>query len=147
MGVEQVSFDELLAQSDMISVHTPLMPSTYHMFSTEQFAKMKKGAVIVNTSRGGVIDTEAMLDALDAGTLAGAGLDVNEYEPLTDLSNRMFSYDSIIFTPHSATESLEYFDTLAEKVAKTAISVLNGELPANVINRKGILEYRAKSKE
>lgn len=141
-GVERVTFDELLAQSDMISVHTPLMKETFHMFSTEQFKKMKKGSVIVNTARGGVIDQEALMDAMDEGIIVAAGLDCNEYEPLTDLSNRLFKYDGVIITPHSATESVEYFTTLQEKATRTAIAVLNGELPKNTINRKEIEAYR-----
>ena len=136
MGVERVSFEQLLEQSDMISVHTPLMPSTWHMFSHEQFAKMKPGSVIVNTSRGGVIDQEALLDAIDLGYISAAGLDVNEREPLKDLSDRTFQYDTVILTPHSATESVEYFANLQEKVARTAIIALQGKLPPNIINRE-----------
>ena len=103
---------------------------------------MKHGAVVVNTSRGGVVDQEALLDAIDDGIVSAAGLDVNECEPLTDLNNRIFKYDTVILTPHSATESEEYFTTLQESVAKTAISVLNGELPQNTINREAIVAFR-----
>ena len=141
-GVKRVGFDELLAQSDIISVHALLCEETYHMFSKEQFGKMKPGMIIVNTARGGVIDQEALMDALDAGIVAAAGLDVNEYEPLTDLNNRLFQYDSVVITPHSATESEEYFKTLQERAARTAIAVLKGELPRNVINRDAILQMR-----
>ena len=75
MGVERVSFDELLAQSDVISIHTPLSKETFHMFSKEQFEKMKPGVMLVNTSRGGVVDQEHLMDAIDAGivTAASAG--------------------------------------------------------------------------
>jgi D-3-phosphoglycerate dehydrogenase / 2-oxoglutarate reductase len=141
-GVTRVGFDELLSQSDIISVHAPLRADTYHMFSKEQFAKMKPGMIIVNTARGGVIDQDALMDALDAGIVAAAGLDVNEHEPLTDLNNRLFQYDSVVITPHSATESEEYFKTLQERAARTAIAVLKGELPCNVINRDAILRMR-----
>ena len=144
-GVVSVSFDTLLAQADIISVHTPLCEATYHMFSKEQFMKMKPGMIMVNTSRGGVIDQEALMDALDDGIVAAAGLDVNEYEPLTDLDNRLFEYDTVVITPHSATESVEYFKTLQEKAARTAIAVLYGELPYNVINRQEILRFRGKN--
>lgn len=141
-GVTRVGFDELLAQSDILSVHAPLCQATYHMFSKEQFDKMKPGMIIVNTARGGVIDQEALMDALDAGIVAAAGLDVNEHEPLTDLNNRLFQYDSVVITPHSATESEEYFKTLQERAARTAIAVLKGELPYNVINRDAIAQMR-----
>lgn len=141
-GVERVGFDELLARSDMLSIHTPLVESTFHMFSKEQFDKMKRGIVIVNTSRGGLVDQEALLDAIDDGIVIAAGLDVNEYEPLTDTANRIFRYDTVTITPHCAAESVEYFDTLQERVALTAVAVLRGELPKNVINREAILSYR-----
>ena len=141
-SVKKVGFDELLAKSDIISVHTPLYESTYHMFSKQQFNKMKQGMIIVNTSRGGVIDQEALMDALDAGIVAAAALDVNEYEPLSDLSNKLFTYDTVIITPHSAAESIEYFLTLQERAARTAIAVLRGELPYNVINKEEILRFR-----
>lgn len=141
-GVTRVSFQQLLEQADMISIHTPLTPDTRHLFCKEVFKKMKRGCVIVNTSRGGVIQQDDLLDAIDEGIVAAAGLDVNAYEPLTDLSNRIFQYDTVVLTPHSATESVEYFDTLQERVARTAISVLRGELPRNVLNRKEIVNRR-----
>lgn len=137
-GVEQVSFDELLAQSDVISVHTPLNEHTHHMFCKPVFEKMKRGMIIVNTSRGGVICQNDLMDAIDAGIVTAAGLDVNECEPLTDVNNRILQYENIVLTPHSAAESVEYFITLQERAAQTAVQVLNGTLPRNVLNRDGI---------
>jgi D-3-phosphoglycerate dehydrogenase / 2-oxoglutarate reductase len=141
-GVTRVSFDELLAQSDLISIHAPLSKATFHLFSKDQFARMKRGVIIINTSRGGLINQDDLMDALDEGIVAAAGLDVNEHEPLTDLSDRLLTYDTVVITPHSATESVEYFATLQERAARTAVSVLKGELPGNVINREAILKIR-----
>ena len=80
-GVEPVSLDELLARSDFVSVHAPHNEETDHAFSTDAFAKMKNNAVIINTARGPIIDEAALLDALQSGAIAGAGLDVLEQEP------------------------------------------------------------------
>ena len=142
-GVARVTFDELLSQADVISIHTPLNAKTHHLFAQEQFMKMKPGMILVNTSRGGLVDREALMDAIDAGIVAAAGLDVHEHEPLTDMSDRIFRYDTIVLTPHTATESTAYAPTLQELVARTAVAVLNGELPANVINREAILKFRS----
>jgi len=142
-GVESVSFDELLAQSDVISIHTPLNEQTHHLFSKPVFEKMKRGMIIVNTSRGGVVCQDDLMDAIDAGIVAAAGLDVNECEPLTDVNNRLLQYDTIVLTPHSAAESVEYFITLQERAARTAIDVLNGNLPKNVLNREQIIKNGA----
>lgn len=139
-GVEQVSFDELLAQSEVISIHTPLNEQTRHLFSKPVFEKMKRGMIIVNTSRGGVVCQDDLLDAIDAGIVIAAGLDVNEYEPLTDVNNRILQYDSIVLTPHSAAESVEYFITLQRCAAQTAVEVLGGNLPKNVLNRDRIMK-------
>jgi D-3-phosphoglycerate dehydrogenase len=141
-GVTRVNFDELLAQSDLISIHAPLTKTTYHLFSKEQFNMMKPGVIIINTSRGGLVCQEDLMDAIDRGIVAAAGLDVNEQEPLTDLGSRLLSYDTVVLTPHSATESLEYFATLQEKVARTAVAVLRGDLPGNTVNREAILRWR-----
>ncbi len=141
-GVEKVTFEELLAQSDVISIHVPLNEQTHHMFAKPVFGKMKRGVIIVNTARGSVICQDDLLDAIDAGIVRAAGLDVNEYEPLTDVNNRILQYDNVVLTPHSGAESIEYFITLQQRAARTAIEVLNGKLPPNVINREQILEKR-----
>ena len=90
----------------------------------------------VNYDAPDSFDQEALLDAIDMGYISAAGLDVNEREPLKDLSDRTFQYDTVILTPHSATESVEYFANLQEKVARTAIIALQGKLPPNIINRE-----------
>jgi phosphoglycerate dehydrogenase-like enzyme len=115
------------------------------MISRDEFTKMKPGMVLVNTSRGGVVNQGHLMDAIDAGIVSAAGLDVNEHEPLTDLDDRLLGYDTVVITPHCAAESVEYFATLQERAARTAVAVLRGELPQNVINRNAILEYRSRN--
>ena len=137
-GVTRVSFDELLVWSDVLSIHMPLSNVTRHMFSKEQFKRMKPGMIIINTSRGGIIHQYDLLDAIDDGIVSAAGLDVNEHEPITDLNDRILQYDTVVITPHSASESTEYFNTVQERAARTAVAVLKGQLPDNVINREAI---------
>lgn len=98
--VRFVSFDELLKQSDIISIHVPLNQETYHIFGEQAFRKMKQDAILVNISRGGIIDQEALADALEQGNIRGAGLDVFETEPLGN--DRLKEMENVILTPHSA---------------------------------------------
>ena len=96
-----VDFDTLLAESDILSIHAPLLPETYHIFSTDAFRKMKSSATIINISRGGLIDQEALADALDQGEIRFAGLDVFEQEPLP-VNSRLIERDDVALTCHSA---------------------------------------------
>ncbi len=137
-GVTRVSLDELLEQADVISIHIPLSKETHHLFSSDKFRKMKPGMVVINTSRGGIINQEDLLDAIDKGIVSAAGLDVNEHEPINDLNDRILQYETVVITPHSASESEEYFRTVQERAALTAIAVLKGDLPDNVINKAAI---------
>jgi D-3-phosphoglycerate dehydrogenase len=102
-GVSLVSFDDLLAQADIISVHAPLTPETHHIFNKEAFKKMKNDAMIINVSRGSIIDVDALIDALVDGEIGFAGLDVFEKEPL-DLERdaRLMQLEQVILTPHTA---------------------------------------------
>jgi phosphoglycerate dehydrogenase-like enzyme len=100
-GVEMVTFDELLASSDVVSVHCPALPSTARMFGTANFARMKRGAYFVNCARGALVDHDALLDAIDSGHLAGAGLDVTDPEPLPQ-DHPLWRHPRAIITPHTA---------------------------------------------
>src|SRR5467141_4390104 len=131
-GVERVEFDQLVRMSDYISIHTPLMPETHHLFNAGVFRKMKPGAVIVNTSRGPVVDESAMAHALDAGQLAGAALDVLEMEPPT--SSPLFGRDNVILTPHTSFYSVEALEELQTKAAEEVVRVLSGQAPRNPVN-------------
>jgi D-3-phosphoglycerate dehydrogenase / 2-oxoglutarate reductase len=131
-GVERVEFDPLVRMSDYISIHTPLMPETHHLFNEEVFRKMKPGAVLVNTSRGPVVDEVALAHALDAGQLAGAALDVLEKEPPT--GSPLFGRDNVILTPHTSFYSVEALEELQTKAAEEVVRVLSGQPPRNPVN-------------
>ncbi|HVZ50911.1 MAG TPA: C-terminal binding protein [Pseudolabrys sp.] len=125
-GVESVDLDTLLATSDYISVHAPLTPSTRGMLNASAFGKIKKGALIVNTARGPLIDEPALVAALDAGQVGGAALDVVAAEPLAK-DSPLIGRDNVILTPHTAFYSIEALDELQSKCASDVARVLSGE--------------------
>ena len=102
LPVRQVTFPALLQQSDVISIHLPLTPQTHRLFDAQALASMKPTAILVNTARGPLIDSSALAAALAAGTLAGAGLDVQDPEPPPDLADPLYRDDRVIVTPHAA---------------------------------------------
>jgi D-3-phosphoglycerate dehydrogenase len=125
-NVESVSFDTLLETSDYVSVHAPLTPNTRGMMNAQAFAKMKKGAYLVNTARGPLIDEPALIAALDAGQVGGAGLDVVTTEPLAK-DSPLLGRDNVIVSPHTAFYSIEALDELQSKCATDVARVLSGE--------------------
>jgi len=125
-NVESVDFDTLLQRSDYVSVHAPLMPQTRGMMNAAAFAKMKKGAYIVNTARGPLIDEPALIAALDAGQIGGAGLDVVTTEPLAK-DSPLLGRDNVIVSPHTAFYSIEALEELQSKCASDVARVLSGE--------------------
>ena len=125
-GVEGVSFDDLLARSDFISVHAPLLPATRGLMNAAAFAKMKKGAFLINTARGPLVDESALITALDAGQLGGAGLDVVATEPLPK-DSPLRGRDNVILSPHTAYYSIEALEELQTKCASDLARVLSGE--------------------
>ena len=127
-GVEAVSLETLFARSDAISVHAPLTPATRGLIDAAAFARMKKGAVIVNTARGPLIDEPALLAALDSGHLGGAALDVVATEPLPK-DSPLLGRDNVILTPHTAFYSVEALVELQTKCATDVASVLSGQPP------------------
>ena len=124
-GVEPVDFDTLLATSDYLSVHAPLTPQTRGMMNAQAFGKMKKGAYIVNTARGPLIEEAALIAALDSGQLGGAGLDVVAVEPLAK-DSPLLGRDNVIVTPHTAFYSIEALEELQSKCAADVARVLGG---------------------
>jgi D-3-phosphoglycerate dehydrogenase len=128
MGVEGVSFDKLLGESDYISVHAPLNDKTRGLFNTQAFRKMKKGALLVNTARGPLVDEQALIQALDSGQLGGAALDVVASEPLAK-NSPLIGRDNLILTPHTAFYSVEALNELQTKCASDVARVLSGEPP------------------
>ena len=127
-GVESVSFDRLLEISDFVSIHAPLLPTTRGLFNTQVFQKMKKGACLINTARGPLVDEGALVSALDAGHLAAAALDVVAVEPLSKES-RLIGRDNVVLTPHTAFYSVEALNELQTKCAADVARVLSGETP------------------
>lgn len=133
LPVRQCSFDELLAESDMISIHLPLTDETRSLFDAQAFAAMKQGALLVNTARGPIIETEALWDAIRTGKLAGAGLDVHDPEP-PDLSHPLYQHERVICTPHAAFTSVESLEILRRTAIQQVLDVLAGRRPQDVVN-------------
>jgi D-3-phosphoglycerate dehydrogenase len=125
-NVESVDLDALLARADYVSVHAPLTPATRGMMNAEAFSKIKKGALVVNTARGPLIDEAALIAALDAGQVGGAALDVVATEPLAKESP-LIGRDNVILTPHTAFYSIEALAELQSKCASDVARVLSGE--------------------
>lgn len=134
-GVERVEFDELLARSDFLSIHVPLTESTRHLIDEEALAKMKPTACLINTSRGGVIDERALIQALQAGRIAGACLDVTDQEP-PDPQNPLLELEQVLISPHVAWYSEESQIELRRKIARDVGRALNGILPEGLVNRE-----------
>jgi D-3-phosphoglycerate dehydrogenase len=134
-NTEKVELDELYARSDYISVHAPLTPETQNMFSTEAFGKMKSDALLINTSRGPLVDVDALAKALDAGEIGGAALDVMPQEPPA-ADNPLFGRDDVILTPHTGFYSEDALLDLQTTVASDVAAVLRGERPKFPVNPK-----------
>ncbi len=132
--VSAFGFEELIGLSDIISLHAPLVEQTYHLIGEKQFRLMKKDAFLINTSRGKLLDEEALHDALKAGSIAGAALDVLAQEPI-DPNNPLLKLDNVIFTPHAAYFSDESLELLQRRTARVVAQVLKGEYPDSIVNR------------
>ncbi len=133
LGIRRVDhLDELLAQSHFVSLHCYLDDSTRHLIDARALALMRPESILINTARGGVIDTEALLAALDSGHLLGAGLDVLEVEPLAD--ERLRRHPRVLLSPHSAFFSREGFVELRTKTAEEARRILLGRPPRCPVN-------------
>jgi len=127
-AVEGMSLDHLLEISDIVSIHAPLTPATRGLFNAEVLQKMKKGALLINTARGPLVDEAALVAALDSGRLGGAALDVVAVEPLPK-DSKLIGRDNVILTPHTAFYSLEALNELQTKCAADVARVLSGEPP------------------
>lgn len=134
-GAQKAEFDEVLKESDVISLHLPLTEMTHHLFNAETFAKMKPAAFLVNTSRGPLIKEYDLYEAVKNGRILGAGLDVLEKEKVFDPDNPLYSLDMIIITPHTAYNSVQVPDEMRKKSVADIIRVLKGEEPVNQVNR------------
>jgi D-3-phosphoglycerate dehydrogenase len=142
-AVTLASLDQVLAESDIVTIHTFLHKTTRHLINKERLAQMKKGAYLVNTARGPIVDEAALVAALKSGHLAGAALDVTEVEPLA-ASSELIKLPNTILTPHMASESVEGRQTLMRRVAEIAKSVALGQLPErHVVINKGLYDQIA----
>lgn len=133
VGVELVSFDQAISTADFISLHMPLTPTTNKVFNDNTFAKMKKGVRIINVARGGVIDEDALVKALDSGIVAQAALDVFTEEPPAK-DSKLVQHENVIATPHLGASTKEAQEGVAIEIAEAVVGALNGELSATAVN-------------
>jgi len=124
VGLMKADLDTLLQSSDYISIHVPLLDSTYHLINAQKIATMKKTAKIINTSRGGVVDEDALYEALKNGNLGGAALDVFEKEPA--IGNKLAELDNVILTPHIGAQTKEAQSLAANIIGEKIIQILRG---------------------
>lgn len=132
LGLKRVSLEELLQQSDIISIHLPLTPETRGLISRREFEMMKDGVYIINTARGGIIVQEDLIEALSSGKVSGAALDVFEREPL-EVESPLIKMDNVILTPHLGASSAEAMRRMAVEVAEGIIRISRGERPKNIV--------------
>ena len=133
VGAVRLELDDLLKQSDFVSLHVPLTRQTTHLINYEKLALMKPTAYLINTSRGAVVDEKALYLALKAGTIAGAGLDVFEQEP-TPKNNPLIKLDNVVLAPHISSASIQTRTKMAELAIKNLIDFFNGTKPPNLVN-------------
>ncbi len=124
VGLMKADLNTLLQSSDYISIHVPLLDSTYHLLDAQKMSTMKKTAKIINTSRGGVVDEDALYDAIKNGILGGAALDVFEKEPA--IGNKLAELDNVILTPHIGAQTKEAQSLAANVIAEKIIQILRG---------------------
>lgn len=133
-----VSQDELLRTSDAISLHVPLLPSTRHLIDAPEFALMKPGAILINTARGAVVNSSALIDALESGRIAGAGLDVFEGEPNlavdSNVAARLRACPNVVFTPHTGSATVTARAGMSRTLARNIEQFLRGESPENAVH-------------
>lgn len=134
LGVEYVSMDELLEQSDIVTLHVPATKDTKHMIGKEELEKMKSSAILINCARGPVVDNDALADALNNEVIAGAGLDVFDMEPPIPRDYKILSAKNTILTPHVGFLTDEAMVLRAETAFKNTVNFLNGN-PTNLIKK------------
>ncbi|MBU8537731.1 C-terminal binding protein [Falsiroseomonas tokyonensis] len=133
LGVVPASLDEVLAQSDFLSMHAPATPETGHMLTTRHFAKMKPNAIFINTGRGPTVDEAALIEALQSKRIAGAGLDVFEIEPVKP-DNPLLKMPHVILSPHNASASARFDEARKRRAGQELALVLSGRWPMSCVN-------------
>ena len=131
-GGQYVSLETLLQESDFVSIHTPLLPETFHLISEKELKLMKKTAILINTSRGPIVDELALVKALQAGDIWGAGLDVYEFEP--ELVEGLKELDNAILCPHIASATIDTRTKMGTIAVSNILAAMRGELPPNCLN-------------
>ncbi len=132
LNAKRVDLDELLRVSDIVTLHVPLLEETHHLIGRRELALMKKSAILVNTSRGPVVDERALVEALKSGSIAGAGLDVYEDEP--QLAPGLADCRNTVLTPHTASATIATRNKMAVMAATNLLAALHGEKPPNLVN-------------
>lgn len=144
IGVKLVSFDQVLEKSDFITLHIPLIPSTKNLVNSDAFSKMKDGVRIINAARGGIINEEALLDALESGKVAGAALDCFEFEPPykhpDSISAKLVQHAKVLATPHLGASTREAQEDVAIEIATVVRDALKGDMVATMINAPSMPE-------
>ncbi|AOI70474.1 NAD(P)-dependent oxidoreductase [Burkholderia ubonensis] len=141
-GARRVTLDELLAASDFVCLQVPLSDETRHLIGAAEFAKMKRGAILINASRGPVVDEAALIDALRAGTIRGAGLDVFEREPLA-ADSPLLRMNNVVALPHIGSATHETRHAMARCAAENLVGALAGTLRVNLVNPDALTRARA----
>jgi glyoxylate reductase len=134
LGIEYRDLDTLLQEADIVSIHTPLTKETYHIINEERLKKMKRTAILINTARGAVVDTEALIKALREGWIAGAGLDVFEGEPIPP-NHPLTAFKNVVLVPHIGSATYEARHAMAELVAENLIAFYEGRVPPTLVNK------------
>jgi glyoxylate reductase len=131
LSAQYVSLDELLQQSDIVSLHCPYSTETHHLISDAQLSKMKKSSYLINTARGPIVNEEALANALINKTIAGAGLDVYEHEP--KVNEKLLKLDNVVLLPHLGSATVETRTAMATTAANNALEILSGNKPLNPV--------------
>ncbi|HET9677245.1 MAG TPA: NAD(P)-dependent oxidoreductase, partial [Solirubrobacterales bacterium] len=132
LGAERLPLERLLAEADVVSLHCPLTPETHHLVGAAELAAMKPSAVLVNAARGPVVDERALAEALAAGQIAAAGLDVYEHEPQVEPG--LLELENVVLSPHLGSATVETRTAMAELAARNAIAVVRGEEPPTPVS-------------
>jgi len=135
LGVELVTLDELMSRADFVTIHLPKTKETAGMFDADMLAKAKKGQIIINAARGGLVDEQALADAIDSGHIRGAGFDVYASEPCTD--SPLFARPEVVVTPHLGASTVEAQDRAGTDVADSVLKALAGEFVPDAVNVSG----------
>ena len=134
LGARKVDLDELLQVSDIISLHLPLTPETYHLIGEREFNLMKPNTIFINTARGKIVDEKALVKVLKERRIYGAGLDVFEFEP--QISEELYELDNVVMLPHIGSATVEARTKMAELVVENLKAFFNGKIPPTVVNKE-----------